>query len=391
VLIPRKVRLVRKDNGKAIDSVAGVSLANLSVFNNYTIVGDGELCVKTLKLKISDKKLFDKLNTDGILELDGKPAGKHDPEAAYTLRFDLLPLVPPFEGSVNLDGVFDRLAEYKVLSSICSAHLKEVSAELTPEQVEELKAHYLSKSLFLNFPTTTEYTDLQAALAEGSVDTRTSYKIDIGSRTLLNLGKLHSANKFLERMYEVTDSKGQKLDKPKFEDCLEGVRYTHKVLSARTKVTQVDNFMKRLFDDFLGLAPNGSAVKVLKSVGADDLAKIVEARGKGKQPAKDEFVKALASAGKALDRAADALFNEKVSPLVFYIGATGTLPDEIDAKAQTAEQIVAKYPDLSPSKDEMEGLFYEVGQTIITVYAKMEYFSREKAVAGGANVAPAQE
>lgn len=392
VLIPRKVRLVRVSDGKPIDSVAGISLANLSTFNNYTIVGDGELCVKTLKVKITEKALFDKLMAEGagVLEVDGQPASQFDPGAEYTLRLDLLPLVPPFTGSVNLDGVFERLAEYKVLSSLCAAHLKEESADLTPEQVQELKDHYLSKSLFLSFPTTTEYTDLQQALAEGTVDTRTSYKIDIGNHKMLNLSKLHSANKFLERMYEVSDAKGQKLDKAKFEDCLEGVSYKHKVLSARTKVTPIDDFMKKLFDDFLGLAPNGSAVKVLQTVGAEDLARIVQERGKGKQPTKADFVKALSAAGKAVDRAADALFNEKVSPLVFYIGSTGTLPDEIDAKAQTAEQITAKYPDLSPSKDEQEGMFYEVGQTIITVYAKTEYFSREKAVSGGANVAPAQ-
>jgi Mg-chelatase subunit ChlD len=390
VLIPRKVRLVKRDTGELIENVAGISLENLSNFNNYTIVGDGELCVRTLVLRISEKRLFDVLKEHEILEVEGKPASKHSKTTDYTLRLDLLPLVPPFEGTVNLDGVFDSLAELKVLSSVCSAHLKEESDTLTPEQVEALKAHYLSKNLFLNFPTTTEYTDLQAALADGSVDTRTSYKIDIGSRTILNLSKLHSANKFLERMYEVLDEKGQKIDKAKFEDCLEGVRYQHKTLSARTKVTQIDNFMKRLFDDFLGLAPNGSAVKILQSVGANDLAAIVEARGKGTQPTRAAFVKALAAAGKALDRAADELFNERVSPLVFYIGSTGTLPDEIDTKAQTADQIVAKYPDLSPSKDESDGMFYEIGNTILTVFAKMEYFSRAKTVTGGANVAPPQ-
>ena len=127
------------------------------------------------------------------------------------------------------------------------------------------------------------------------------------------------------------------MDKPKFEDCLEDVTFKHKVLSARTKVTKVDEFMKRLFDDFLGLAPNGSAVAVLERVGATDLAKMVKARGKGAKPARAAYVAALAAAQKALDRAADVLFDEKVSPLVFYVGSTGTLPDEIDTKALTAE------------------------------------------------------
>ena len=43
---------------------------------------------------------------------------------------------------------------------------------------------------------------------------------------------------------------------------------------------------KDLFDDFLGLRPNGKAVKVLESVGADKLAAVVKDRAKGKQPAR---------------------------------------------------------------------------------------------------------
>src|SRR5262249_58951336 len=98
------------------------------------------------------------------------------PNTDYILRLDRLPLVPPITGAVSLDGVFNDLAEVKVLSSILAAHLKEEAAELTPEQVEELKKHYLSKSLYINFPTTTEYTDLKEALNNGSVDIRVSYK-----------------------------------------------------------------------------------------------------------------------------------------------------------------------------------------------------------------------
>ena len=388
ILVPRRVRLLPQAGGKPVEQVAGVSLADLSIFNNYTVVGDGELCVRTLRLKIADKKLFDALAKEGVLELDGAAPKKFDAEAACTLRLDLLPLVPPFEAKVELDGVFEELAGLKVLSSLCAAHLKEESAEFTAEQVAELKRHYLSKSLFLSFPTTNEYTDLQEALREGTVDTRTSYKIDIGNRTILNLGKLKSANAFLDRMYEA-EGKGAKLAKPKFEDCLEGVAFKPKVLSSRTVVTPADALQKGLFDDFLGVAPNGSAAAVLEGVGAKALAGIVKERAKGKQPGKEAFVKALEDARKRLEARSDELFGEKVSPLVFYTGSTGTLPDEIEAKAQTAEQITAKHPDLSPSKDEQEGMFFEVGQAILTVYAKTEYISREKAVSGGANDAPA--
>ncbi|MFO0929985.1 MAG: hypothetical protein U0736_23670 [Gemmataceae bacterium] len=266
--------------------------------------------------------------------------------------------------------------------------LKEESDRFTPEQVEELKRHYLSKSLYLGFPTTTEYTDLKQALSEGTVDTHQLQDRHRLAR-ILNLAKLHSANKFLERMYEVT-AKGQKLDKPKFEDTLDGAAYKHKTLSARTKVTKVDEFMKRLFDDFLGVAANGSAVAVLERVGATDLARLVRARAQGKQPERAAFVKALTDAGKRLDAAAEELFTAKVSPLVFYVGSTGALPDEIATRALTAEEISARYPDLALSKDEQEGLFFEVGNSILTVFAKTEYFTRERTVGGGVNVAPAQ-
>src|SRR5215469_6623176 len=217
MLITRPVQLVPRNGGKPIKEVAGIKLDKLMTFNNYTMIGDGELNIPNLKIKISSRELFDTLKKEGVLEADGQPAEKYDAKTDYTLRLDTLPLVPPFEGAVDLDGVFEDLADIKVLSSILAAHLKEEAELYTQEQVEELKKHYLSKNLYINFPTTTEYTDLQQALADGSVDSRVSYKIDIGNHRILNLNKLMPANEFLNRHYEVFDKNGQKIDKPAFE------------------------------------------------------------------------------------------------------------------------------------------------------------------------------
>jgi hypothetical protein len=377
MLIARPVQLVPREGGKPIKEVAGIKLDKLSTFNNYTMIGDGELNIPTLQIKINSKNLFDLLKDDGVLEADGQPATKYDAGTDYTLRLDLLPLVPPFEGAVNLDGVFEDLAEIKVLSSILAAHLKEEAELYTPEQVEELKKHYLSKNLYINFPTTTEYTDLQQALAEGSVDSRVSYKIDIGNKKIVNMSKLMSANKFLDRLYEVIDKNGQKIDKPTFEDFLDGdVTVRHKQLSSRTKITAVDEFMRRIFDDFFGLANNGAVSSILKRVGVTDLIKVLQEKHKGKKVSRADYVAALNDARRKLDAYAEDIYQEKVSPLVFYVGSTGVLPDEMDAKALTAEQLTAKYPDLALSKDEQEGMFFELGDTILSVYAKNEYFSR---------------
>lgn len=383
ILVPRPVKLVTADKGKEIRTVAGVELDKLTSYNNYTVVGDGELNVRTLRVRISDRALFDRLVKERVLEYDGMPAKEYDAGLDYTIRLDVLPLVPPFEAKVDLNGVFRRLAELKILSSICKAHLREESDVFTAEQLEDLKKHYLSKNLYLNFPTTNEYANLEEALNEGVVDARTSYKIDVGDHQIINLGKLHSANKCLERLYEVLNSSNQRIDKPKFEDCLEGVSYRRKALSARTRITPVDELMRTYFDDFLGVAPNGAAVRALSSVGADELAKIAEARARGQQPAKAAFVAALTSAERKLNRAADELYEERVSPLVFYVGATGVLPDEIESKALTAEQLTTKYPALLLSSDEQDGLFFEVGEAILSVYAKREYFTRDATVTGG--------
>jgi hypothetical protein len=377
MLITRKVKLVKVEDGTQIEEVAGILVNDLNTFNNYTIVSDGEINVKSLRLKISSKAVFNLLKKLGVIEKDGLPAEQFDFHSEYDIELDSLPLVP-FDGSYsNLDGVFTELAEIKVISSILSAHLKAESETYTAEQLEELKQHYLSKNLYVNFPTTTEYVDLKDAIANGSVDSRVSFKIDIGSKDILNFGKFHSANKFLDRLYEVYDKDtGEKLDKPTFDAILDRpVIFGHKTLSSRTKITKVDDMMKLIFDEFLGLENNGIVPAILSQVGADSLLRILQAKWKGEDVKREEFIVALASGNERLEADAEKVYNEQVSPLVFYIGSTGLIPDEMEAKAATADQISAKYGNLQFSKDEQEGMFFEVGDCMISVYAKNEYFT----------------
>lgn len=377
MLITRKVKLLKVEDGTLIAEVAGVLVTDLNTFNNYTMVSDGEVNIKSLRLKISSKAVFDLLKKCGVIEKNGSPAGEFDFHSEYDINLDSLPLVP-FDGRYgSLDGVFEELAEIKILSSILSAHLKEESEAYTAEQLEELKQHYLSKSLYINFPTTTEYTDLKSAIANGSVDSRVSYKIDIGSKNILNFGKLHSANKFLDRLYEVYHKNtGEKLAKPTFDITLDApVVFAHKTVSSRTKITKVDDLMKLIFDEFLGLENNGIVSATLAKVGADSLLRLLQAKWQEEDVKRDEFVAALASANQRLETYAEKLYSEKVSPLVFYIGSTGLIPDEMEAKAATAEEINSKYGNLQFSKDEQEGMFFELGDCIISVYAKNEYFT----------------
>ncbi|MEH1920268.1 hypothetical protein [Nostoc sp.] len=373
MLIKRKVKLAKFEDKTPTIEVAGLLVTDLNTFNNYTIVSDGKINVKSLVVKISSKKAFDLLKEKGILD-----AEEFDFRAEHTIQLDDLPLVAANSYYSSIDGLFNELAEIKVLVSIISAHLRKESDVFVAGQLDEFKKHYLSKNVYINFPTTNEYTDIHEALVNGTIESRLSYKIDVGSQDILNLSKFHSANKFLNKMYRLYDRiTGEIFIKPSFEMALnENLAFRHRLLSSRTKITKVDELMKPIFDDFLGLEQNGIVGGILKKVGADSLAQLFQEKQTGKQINKEEMVAALTVANKKLEQYAENIYQDKISPLVFYIGSTGLLPDQMQAIAMTAEEAAAKYPNLQFSKDEQEGTFFAVDDSIISIYVKTEYYSK---------------
>jgi hypothetical protein len=377
--LAQRVQLVRSEDSTPVGEVAGLLLDDLTEYHTYTLVGDGMVNVPALRLKISSPATFAVLKERGVLVRDSGPVGGYDFRTEYTVRFDDRPLVPLGGVPTDIQGVFEELAAVKVLSSLFSACLREDAEGYAPCQLEDLKRHYLSRNLYVNFPTTTEYRDLEEALESGDVDARVSYRVEIGSREILNLDKLYSANEFLERTYEAFDREaGQPLSgKPTCELTLDDeVRFGHKAQSARIQVTGADAFMRRFFDDYLGIEYNGSVSAVLAQVGADSLRRLLQERRNGGPVGREELVDALRTALPRLKEHSERQYRERVCPLVFYVGSTGLLPDELEAKAETAEELQARYPGLQFSAEEREGTYFEVGDTILGVYAVNEYFSR---------------
>ncbi|AFY56536.1 hypothetical protein Riv7116_4102 [Rivularia sp. PCC 7116] len=378
MLVTRKVKLVKTEDETPVIEIAGLLANDLTSYNNYTVVSDRQLNIKSLKVKISSKKTFDLLKHKGIIA-----AESFDFRSEYIINLENLPLVSLDGKYRNIDGLFNQLAEIKILASIISAHLKQESDTFVPEQLDELKKHYLSENLYLNFPT---------VKAEGTIDTKVSYKIDIGSKDILNLSKLYSANKFLERRYEVYDTEtGEIFSKPTFEMTLrENIAVRQKPLSPRMKVTKVDELMKPIFDDFLGIDNNGKVAGILEY-----LENLSPARkealnsphsllGKGAGGlGKQEKIAALTATKVKLDEYVEKIYQDKISPLVFYIGSTGLLPDGMEGKAMSAIQLAALCPNLSFSKDESEGLFFEVGDSLIGIYEKVECLSRKSLASVG--------
>jgi hypothetical protein len=373
MLVKRKVKLAKIEDKIPILEVAGLLTNDLNTFNNYTIVNDGKINVKSLKVKISSKKAFDLLKEKGVLNAEA-----FDFHTEYNIQLDKLPLVPFGKHYSNIDGLFHQLAEIKVISSIISAYLKEESDVFVPEQLQELNKHYLSKKVYLNFPTTNEYNNITEALADGTLESRISYKIDIGSKDILNLSKLYSANKFLDRMYRAYDKEtGEIFTKPNWKMAFnENIAFRHRLISSRTNITKVDELMKPIFDDFIGLDDTRTVKAILTKVGANSLVQLLLDKKSGKHISKDEMVAALTAANTKLEQYAEKIYQDKIYPLVFYIGCTGMLPDEMLAPAMSAEELAAKYPNLQFSKNEQQGRFFEVGDSIISIYGKTEYYSK---------------
>ncbi len=370
MLITRKIKLIKTEDKTPIIEVAGLLANNLTSYKNYTIVSDGKLNIKSLQIKINSKKTFDILKRKGVIT-----AEKFDFRSCHTIDLENLPLVSLVGKYKSLDSLFNQLAELKILASIISAQLKQESDTFVPEQLNELKKHYLSQNLYLNFPTTK---------AEGAIDTRISYKIDIGSQDVLNLSKLYSANKFLERRYEVYNTEtGEIFSKPSLEMTLKpNIAIRQKSLSPRMKITKVDELMKPIFDDFLGIERNGKIAVILAQIGVslnEENASITT----NIKLQKPEKIATLTAVKYQLDKQIDNIYRDRISPLVFYIGATGLLPDGMEGKAMTGIQLAAKYPHLHFSKEEEEGLFFEIGKSLIGVYEKVEYCTQKSLVGIG--------
>ncbi|WP_414576192.1 hypothetical protein [Anabaena sp. CCY 9402-a] len=375
MLVQRQVKLVKSDDKTPILEVAGLLVNDLHTFNNYTIVNNGKLNIQSLKVKISSKKTFELLK-------DVLDAVEFEFHREYTIQLDKLPLVSNNAQYPNIDGLFDELAKIKVIVSIISAHLKGESDIFVKLQLHELNNYYISNHVYLNFPTTNAYTSRQEAIANDIIDFQTSYKIDIGSKDILNLSKFYSANKFLDKMYRVYDKKtGEIFTKPNFTMAFqENLAFRHKLLSSRVKITKVDEFMKVIFDDFLGIENYGIVTATLSKVNASSLAQLLQDRFSGYDVSKEIMITALTDAKTKLEQYADKIYQEIISPLVFYIGATGMLPKKMSVPAMTATEIVRKYPDLQLSKYEREGKFFVLGDTLISIYAQTKYYSKKDTV-----------
>jgi len=368
MLVSQPIDLFLIGGTEKIEQVAGVSLDGLRSFNNYTLVGDGSLNVQQLMVRTSDKRCWKELKDLGLVE------GEYKPNEPFALGFSNLPLV---DYDVTFDAIspdeIKEVARLTVLSKILSGMTKGESASLTGEQISELKKIYLTPALNFSPPTTTEYANLDEAIAQGKIDTRLSYKIDIGYPALTSVSKLKSGNEYLQRRFTVK-TLDKEVEKPTLRDAaFPGAKIGLKTLSARTTLDEVDALSMPVYESFFGTSGTEEVTRLLTLAGHDDPADFFKTIRTGEA---DDVVVAASEALSCIEKTIES-FYDRVRPLAFYVGATGLVPDSLNAAAMTADQFLAAHPSAKLAKAEKEeGTFFVLPNgLVVTVYVKGEHFT----------------
>jgi hypothetical protein len=91
---------------------------------------------------------------------------------------------------------------------------------------------------------------------------------------------------------------------------------------------------------------------------------------------REDAVSTFQSVLKQVSQRLDGMFAERLSPMVFFIGATGIVPDTLASTGLTAEQLQAACPEIKLGKAEADGTFYLVGDAVLSVYQSVAYVAR---------------
>jgi hypothetical protein len=355
-------------DGAQVSSVAGKKL-DLREIRAYTIVGDGEVNLPSLTVKISSKKLHAALVEGGWL------TGDFDHNIEYTIDLTGLAAVPFSKGvAFPPSDTFEHLMMLTVKRGLLSACLggSAKADEWTPEQLEELKSHDLSASLNYNPKTTNPYTDLTAAISAGEIDSRTKFNVTLGDSRMVSVSSLYSANEYLARRFSVKGSdpaecdKDGNLKKPKLTDIVNGAAFSVKALSARTKLNAIDDIMMPMFEQFM-------------SAGFDGISSTSH---------RSDMVEAL----RTTEEEIEAFYASLIRPVAMYIGATGLIPEGWQVDVMDGEGLVAKFADIDVAKKQKEeGTFFVNGSLVVGIFPEVAYFSTPKGIETAKAISAASE
>lgn len=386
----RPAKLLKKGSGanapsQEITEVAGVPLGegglNLSEVKAYTLVGEGSVYTKEIRVRLQDKRAH------AALQALGLPLGTFSPASEVSIDLTRMPVVSAEPNGAMLDlSSLKHLLRAQMLEKTLEALTKGESAKYDAATIEALGEVGLSAAGNFSPPTTLPYDDEDEALRKGVIDTRVTYKVTVGIPGLLEGGsKLPSANEFLKRRFARAD--GAKDDKkkalePKMADLMTGTKMAVKELSGRTQLGLVDELAFSIFEDLVGLGSGDAVRKVLRwctgdaSQAGELCSELLGALAKGD---KDAVVAAADRTKRVVGAAVEDFYRKAVAPVVLFAGATGTIPSDIEGKVVTAETLVAQGTKVNTDLA-AEGIFFLTNEgAIITTCAQKVLYSTSQA------------
>jgi hypothetical protein len=342
----RAMWVQRDSDNKIFHEVNYISLEDLAEYRSYTLFSSGERNVDILPLDVYTKDGWEAIKPF----LMPHEAREFTPSKRVNIalrRFRVEADVSEIQySSINLrkaiEDRFRAVARVKILSAMQD---KAAASPFTPEQIQSLAELHLTPALYFSAPTTTHYTDKSEAVASGSIDSYTRYKINFGLPDIRENGDFRSGNAFLDRRYAVTLN-GVLVSKPKLDTYLQGAVYTVKPPSPKAKDTPADVLMAEEAD------------AILLS---------------GDRRTNEQITKLLEDARGVVERVDNYL-----QVLVMEIGCTGMVPEFIEqiSDRYEPEAFSTKF-GVKLSKNEAEGIYYATREhdVVIAVTPETEWYT----------------
>lgn len=363
------INLVGRENDVVVREVEGITLDHLSNFRAYTLVGDGSANTPNFRIRITDKRLERALGRLGYSGDD------------VTFHFNQMNVIPLGEVGSELvadENIVNKLVGIKTAISLLSAATTGTSAKYNATKLAALKDHNLSGELYVNFPTTTPWKDDEERkewIRTGRLDSYTTYTIGIGTPEMPVI-KLRSGNDMLGTFALRVEDEGKKkkdIKAPKMPE----IFTTAFKPSGKDPESTKDQMQKPWLDQLLGFANTGPWKDLLEQadVDGDDIERFL---GWKNITNRDDQTELFIGIRKKLERFQDLLFAQVMAPTVMYMGSTGFLPDGIQAKAMTPEQVTDKYK-VKLGKDESQATYYllEDGKRLLSVMPEVAWFTTQ--------------
>ena len=350
--------------GELLNEVAGIQLDDLRQMRSYCMISDGDLRIDLLWMKTSNRSLFNQLKDWGLVE------GDFAPDRVFKLTWGHLPFISLEQPSLELTGLFNVLAKGRLLKSFLNAVIGDRSPQFTPDQVSALRENYISPSLRVNLPRCLAYPDLSQAILEGQVDHRTSYEIDLGNYTFPSLDLLPSASSLFKTTYRLVRGDTE-LQSPSLSQLGEGDVRSRK----RLKTTPARTLLRPLMDELLGVDQTGELKEILKTLGVPpSLVKKMMNISRDQSWMSKKSLRSIEEARDCIRSGLRSLYRERLAPFVFYLSATGMLPDECDAQALLPEETRQLYPQFRLGKRDRSGLVFDLGEGLLITVRPIENY-----------------